>query len=142
MSLTSLGRLTVLLVLRLALTRALLLLARLLAKGATVQLKGFVIEGVRKTGKLRFDPNYELHFEEKPGVKPAAAPVTQPAAVPDRLPCPRCGEGQILKGKTAYGCSRWREGCTWRYDFVEVKRVAAGRALTRELVWGILREGK
>ncbi|MEL6637367.1 MAG: DNA topoisomerase 3, partial [Bacteroidota bacterium] len=103
-------------------------LARLLAKGATVQLKGFVIEGVRKTGKLRFDPNYELHFEEKPGVKPAAAPVTQPAAVPDRLPCPRCGEGQILKGKTAYGCSRWREGCTWRYDFVEVKRVAAGRA--------------
>ncbi|MGN1254114.1 MAG: DNA topoisomerase 3, partial [Prevotella sp.] len=24
--------------------------------------------------------------------------------------CPKCGKGRILKGKTAYGCSRWKEG--------------------------------
>ena len=29
-------------------------------------------------------------------------------------PCPLCGQGHIIKGKTAYGCSRWKEGCTWR----------------------------
>jgi DNA topoisomerase-3 len=29
-------------------------------------------------------------------------------------PCPVCGEGHIIKGKTAYGCSRWKEGCTYR----------------------------
>ena len=28
--------------------------------------------------------------------------------------CPLCGQGHVIKGKTAYGCSRWREGCTWR----------------------------
>ena len=31
--------------------------------------------------------------------------------------CPQCGEGKVLKGKTAYGCSRWKEGCTWRKPF-------------------------
>ena len=31
--------------------------------------------------------------------------------------CPVCGKGTIIKGKTAYGCSRWREGCTFRQPF-------------------------
>ena len=31
--------------------------------------------------------------------------------------CPLCGEGHIIKGKAAYGCSRWKEGCTWRKPF-------------------------
>ena len=32
-------------------------------------------------------------------------------------PCPVCGQGHIIKGRTAYGCSRWREGCTFREPF-------------------------
>lgn len=32
-------------------------------------------------------------------------------------PCPQCGKGTIIKGHTAYGCSRWREGCTYRKPF-------------------------
>lgn len=31
--------------------------------------------------------------------------------------CPICGKGTIIKGKTAYGCSNWRNGCTYRIDF-------------------------
>jgi DNA topoisomerase-3 len=31
--------------------------------------------------------------------------------------CPLCGQGHIIKGKTAYGCSRWKEGCTYRVPF-------------------------
>lgn len=31
--------------------------------------------------------------------------------------CPVCGEGKVIKGKTAYGCSRWKEGCTFRKPF-------------------------
>ena len=34
-------------------------------------------------------------------------------------PCPLCGKGTIIKGKTAYGCSRWREGCTFRQPFAQ-----------------------
>ncbi|MBO6027123.1 MAG: DNA topoisomerase III, partial [Bacteroidales bacterium] len=32
-------------------------------------------------------------------------------------PCPMCGKGHIIKGKTAYGCSEWRNGCNWRKPF-------------------------
>ena len=41
-------------------------------------------------------------------------------ANPDAIigqPCPLCGKGHIIKGKTAYGCSEWRNGCGWRQGF-------------------------
>jgi len=31
--------------------------------------------------------------------------------------CPICGKGKIIKGKTAYGCSNWKNGCTFRLPF-------------------------
>ena len=43
--------------------------------------------------------------------KPAPAPPTEGA------PCPLCGKGHIIKGKTAYGCSEWKNGCTFRMPF-------------------------
>ena len=31
--------------------------------------------------------------------------------------CPKCGKGKVIKGNTAYGCSRWKEGCDYRVFF-------------------------
>lgn len=31
--------------------------------------------------------------------------------------CPKCGKGKMIKGNTAYGCSRWKEGCDYRVFF-------------------------
>ena len=31
--------------------------------------------------------------------------------------CPLCGKGTVIKGKTAYGCSEWKNGCTYRKPF-------------------------
>lgn len=31
--------------------------------------------------------------------------------------CPVCGQGIILKGRTAYGCSNWKNGCTFKLPF-------------------------
>lgn len=31
--------------------------------------------------------------------------------------CPECGQGHILKGNTAFGCSRFKEGCPLRLSF-------------------------
>lgn len=33
--------------------------------------------------------------------------------------CPVCGKGYIIKGKTAYGCSDWKDGCNFRLSFDE-----------------------
>jgi DNA topoisomerase-3 len=31
--------------------------------------------------------------------------------------CPKCKTGQILKGKTAFGCSNYKTGCDYRLAF-------------------------
>ena len=31
--------------------------------------------------------------------------------------CPICGKGSIIRGRTRYGCSRWKEGCTYAEPF-------------------------
>ncbi|MGP1477948.1 MAG: DNA topoisomerase 3 [Phocaeicola sp.] len=59
--------------------------------------------------------------------KTASKPVKPKAKtsnVPDNLddnwigkPCPLCGKGHIIKGNTAYGCSEWKNGCTFRKSF-------------------------
>jgi DNA topoisomerase III len=48
---------------------------------------------------------------------PASAPATGNADTFVGQPCPVCGKGTIIKGKTAYGCSEWRNGCTYRKNF-------------------------
>ena len=45
---------------------------------------------------------------------PASAPETDPMV---GQPCPVCGKGVLIKGKTAYGCSEWKNGCTYRKSF-------------------------
>ncbi len=35
----------------------------------------------------------------------------------EEINCPLCGQGHILKGRTAFGCSRFREGCSLKLDF-------------------------
>ena len=64
--------------------------------------------------------------EKKPSAPKDSKPKATPAATPsvadnaDALvgqPCPLCGKGTIIKGKTAYGCSEWRNGCAYRKNF-------------------------
>ncbi|HPT21819.1 MAG TPA: DNA topoisomerase, partial [Bacteroidales bacterium] len=50
----------------------------------------------------------DLKHEEK-----KAAPIT----------CPKCKKGTIIKGKTAYGCSEYRNGCTFTVTFEEYKNL-------------------
>ncbi|MEG1563875.1 MAG: DNA topoisomerase 3 [Bacteroides sp.] len=46
--------------------------------------------------------------------KSASAEVVDPLV---GQPCPLCSDGVIIKGKTAYGCSKWKFGCTYRKPF-------------------------
>ena len=44
----------------------------------------------------------------------APAPPADPVV---GTPCPLCGKGKFIKGRTAYGCSEWKNGCTYRRAF-------------------------
>ena len=53
----------------------------------------------------------------------AAQPVSAPQTPADPMvgkPCPLCGKGVIIKGKTAYGCSNWKSGCQYRQPFSQM----------------------
>ena len=68
---------------------------------------------------------------------PTSAKKTK-AAKSDVLICPKCKKGEIIKGKTAYGCSEYKNGCDFRYTFEDVRKQAADKPLTKELVVDIL----
>ena len=70
--------------------------------------------------KKKMAPKVAQATKPKPAPKPAA---TAPAATENNQDsivgtvCPLCGQGHLIKGKTAYGCSRWKEGCNYRVPF-------------------------
>ena len=77
---------------------------------------------------------------KKDATKACSSTHTPPTSTPksDKIPCPKCGVGTIIRGKTAYGCSHWKTGCPFRFPFDEIRRIAAGRPLTREFVIDVL----
>ena len=68
---------------------------------------------------LKKKPAAKKTTKKKAAAKsPAPAPPSAPMQTPVvGQPCPLCGQGVIIQGKTAYGCSRWKEGCTYRVPF-------------------------
>jgi DNA topoisomerase-3 len=62
-------------------------------------------------------PSEGMSFQRKAvGERESMPSDTNPDAIIGQ-PCPLCGKGHIIKGKTAYGCSEWRNGCGWRKAF-------------------------
>ena len=54
------------------------------------------------------------------------------------MPCPTCKKGTIIKGKTAYGCSEYQNGCKFRFPFDLLREKAKGNPLTKEFVYEVL----
>jgi DNA topoisomerase-3 len=47
------------------------------------------------------------------------------------LRCPRCGLGGILAGRRGWGCTRWRQGCSFVVWFeIEGRRLSEGELRT------------
>jgi len=103
---------------------------RLLKKGCTVNLKGFKTEVGKVEGLVRFDENFKLKLEEKKG--------KQKKEIPNELTCPKCKKGTVIKGKSAYGCSNYNNGCDFVFSFDDIRKKAAGQTMTKELVFTIL----
>ncbi len=115
---------------------------RLIDKGSTVNLKGFKAQGGKVEGLLRFDENFKLKLEPKQINTTKSTNILQKPvrSESEENTCPKCKKGTIIKGKTAYGCSAYKNGCDFRYDFNAIFKKANGQQLTKELVYCILNE--
>ena len=103
--------------------------------GLKQQITEIVNDVLRDNSNRRVTTLSEEDLKKKKATKKKAAPKkktedqtvapanSQPAAQNNDplvgTTCPVCGKGTIIKGKTAYGCSRWREGCNFRKPFDE-----------------------
>ncbi|MDT7831662.1 DNA topoisomerase 3 [Flavobacteriaceae bacterium S356] len=125
---------------------------RLLDKGSTTNLKGFKTESGAIEGLLRFDENFNIKLESKETAianeikqTPNNSEITSsntPRNDYEKIPCPKCKQGTVIKGKSAYGCSAYKEGCDFVFSFENIKKIANGRSLTKELVLEILKSHK
>ena len=102
-------------------------------KGLKEQINKIVMDVLSDNSSRRVTITTEEDLKKKPAAK-KKAPVKKAVTVKkaettatekvqtaaDPLvgkPCPLCGKGIIIKGKTAYGCSNWKVGCQYRKPF-------------------------
>ena len=109
---------------------------RLLQKGSTVNLKDFKVDKQSVEGLVRFDEDFQLVLEPKKTTIPSTTSTTTNQA----LTCPKCQNGTILKGNTAYGCSNYKTGCDFKVSFEVVREKLKAQKPTKELVHKILKE--
>ncbi|WP_278872009.1 DNA topoisomerase 3 [Leyella stercorea] len=80
-------------------------------------------EDLKKAKKKKTAAPKKAAAKTTASTKNAAAspqPATSEPSADDSIigtTCPVCGKGTIIKGKTAYGCSNWKNGCTYRVAF-------------------------
>ena len=80
-------------------------------------------EDLKKAKKKKTAAPKKVAAKPAASTKNAAAspqPATSEPSADDSIigtTCPVCGKGTIIKGKTAYGCSNWKNGCTYRVAF-------------------------
>ncbi len=83
-------------------------------------------------------PKEEKEKKEKKPRKPRAKKEVQPENTeqpPAKPICPVCKKGSILRGKTAYGCSEYKNGCAFRMDYATY-----GEGLSDEELIKIIKE--
>tara|TARA_R110002073_G_scaffold128999_6_gene275241 strand:+ start:1263 stop:3572 length:2310 start_codon:yes stop_codon:yes gene_type:complete len=101
-------------------------LIRMIDKNSTTNLKGFQTETGKVEGLIRFDESFKFKLEPKK------------AKTSDTFACPKCKKGTVLKGKSAYGCSDYKQGCDFVFTFENIKKIANGKPLTKEFVLEII----
>lgn len=111
-------------------------LIRLIDKGCTTNLKGFKSDAGSIEGLIRFDDDFNLKLEPKQKI--ITSETKKSVLQPEKISCPKCKKGTILRGSTAYGCSDYKTGCDFRFTFENLKKIANGKPLTKESVIKIL----
>ncbi len=101
------------------------------------ELKGMVNEIVHfvKHASAKTITVTEEEPEEKPKEKKKRA--SKAPAEPITLTCPKCGKGNIVKGKTAWGCTLYKKSC----DFL-MPQVVAEKKLTSKQVETLILKGE
>lgn len=81
----------------------------LIQKRKTPLIKGFTLNNEKVNGVIVLDNEFKLVLEKEV--------IKTTAKESSALTCPKCKTGIMMKGKTAWGCSRFKEDCKFVIPF-------------------------
>ncbi len=93
-------------------------LIQLVNKGKSPLIKGFQQEGEKVEGHIVLEENLTLSLQVKEK---------------GNMSCPKCRKGTIIKGRQAYGCDQYREGCRFVVPF-RLMQKELNESQTRSLI--------
>ncbi len=79
----------------------------LITKKKTPVIKGFTVDGEKVNGTVILNSDFQLEFEKE---------------AEKELLCPKCKTGHFLEGKSAWGCSNFKNGCRVVIPFEFLKK--------------------
>ena len=87
--------------------------------GRTITIEQPAAEPAKKEHKTRTKRTSETNSLSPAKLKRTKKAEAAASSSPnDTVPhCPLCGKGTLLRGKSAYGCSEYKSGCTFRLDY-------------------------
>lgn len=94
---------------------------QLITKGKTSVVKGFVLDGIKVDGLVALDDDFQLVLQQ---------------TEQKQWTCPACKQGVVVKGRSAYGCSNYKNNCQLRIPFEFM-----GKVLTHSQVESLVLTG-
>ncbi|NJK97039.1 MAG: hypothetical protein HC905_20840 [Bacteroidales bacterium] len=91
----------------------------LIEKKKSPKIKGFTHDNKKVNGSIVLLANFSLDLQIEQEKEPEQEKTVRENQV---LLCPVCSKGSLLKGKQAWGCSRFKEGCRFLIPFDELSQ--------------------
>ncbi len=122
----------------------------LIKSGKTGTLKGFTIDGQKVNGKLFLNDIFEIELEASETKTSKTTDSNKETTTISKsntkttsetpIQCPKCGEGTLLKGKSAYGCSRYKDGCKFIIPFSKLEEQFNTTKLSMEIIESMFKD--
>lgn len=109
------------------------MVSQLVQEVSQEQKQMIVIEQIEEGKKPEKDEKPKLPAVKKQAVKKIAA---KPVNI-TTLTCPKCKTGTMLKGKTAFGCSEYKNSCTFKVLFEQY-----GKVISEKQLFTLIQNGK
>ena len=109
----------------------------LIKNGKTGEISGFTAYNKKIKGILVMNENHMPVLNVSKDNVNTAPVKNKVSASPEKiqvLKCIKCGEGHMIKGRAAFGCSRFREGCRFIIPFDQLREKYNTDELSEEIL--------
>ena len=90
---------------------------------------------LKLTSVVKSEKANHIHFEDDKQIIDSNENKNTSDSKTEALLCPKCGKGTILKGKAAFGCSEYKNGCTFKIEFIQF-----GKKLSEKQIENLIRK--